>query len=159
MYANNAGTGYANANIFYLFLGAQQQWGINTGGAVQTSTLPIIFTNVFLAVASTSTEWCCPGCSATNTTVTTRAYQSNRPDVAQPNDVNWIVIGCQPQWGYCSSRTATFPIPFPTAALFVVAIPKTTSTSATATGAEYLGTTSVNLYLHGTSGWYFVGGH
>ena len=138
---------------------AFKQWGINTGGAVQTSTLPIIFTNVFLAVASTSTEWCCPGCSATNTTVTTRAYQSNRPDVAQPNDVNWIVIGCQPQWGYSSSRTATFPIPFPTAALFVVAIPKTTSTSATATGAEYLGTTSVNLYLHGTSGWYFVGGH
>lgn len=78
---------------------AFKQWGINTGGAVQTSTLPIIFTNVFLAVASTSTEWCCPGCSATNTTVTTRAYQSNRPDVAQPNDVNWIVIGCQPQWG------------------------------------------------------------
>ena len=70
------------------------QWGINTGGAVQTSTLPITFTNVFLAVASTSTEWCCPGCSATNTTVTTRAYQSNRPDVAQPNDVSWIVIGC-----------------------------------------------------------------
>lgn len=63
------------------------------------------------------------------------------------------------QWGYCSSRKATFPIPFPTAALFIVAIPKTTSTSATASGAEYLGTTSVNLYLHGTSGWYFVGGH
>lgn len=72
----------------------------------------------------------------------------------------WIAIGsAQPQWGYCSSRTATFPIPFPTAARFIVAIPKTTSTSATATGAEYLGTTSVNLYLHGTSGWYFVGGH
>lgn len=66
---------------------------------------------------------------------------------------------CLIQWGYCSSRTATFPIPFPTAALFIVAVPKTTSTSATATGAEYLGTTSVNLYLHGTSGWYFVGGH
>lgn len=63
------------------------------------------------------------------------------------------------QWGYCSSRTATFPIPFPASALFIVAVPKTTSTSATATGAEYLGTTSVNLYLHGTSGWYFVGGH
>ena len=42
---------------------------------------------------------------------------------------------------------------------FYVFVPKTTSTSATATGAEYLGTTSVNLYLHGTSGWYFVGGH
>lgn len=112
MYANNAGTGYANANIFYLFLGAQQQWGINTGGAVRTSTLPIPFTNVFLAVASTSSEWCCPGCSATNTTVTTRAYQSNRPDVAQPNDVNWIIIGCQPQWGKISNNRADFPIAF-----------------------------------------------
>lgn len=91
---------------------AQQQWGINTGGAVRTSTLPIPFTNVFLAVASTSSEWCCPGCSATNTTVTTRAYQSNRPDVAQPNDVNWIIIGCQPQWGYSNSTGVTFPIAF-----------------------------------------------
>ena len=80
-----------------------KQWGINTGGAVRTSTLPIPFTNVFLAVASTSSEWCCPGCSATNTTVTTRAYQSNRPDVAQLNDVNWIIIGCQPQWGINSA--------------------------------------------------------
>lgn len=117
MYANNAGTGYTNANIFYLFLGAQQQWGINTGGAVRTSTLPIPFTNVFLAVASTSSEWCCPGCSATNTTVTTRAYQSNRPDVAQPNDVNWIIIGCQPQWGKSTGQTTTFPISFTVSAL------------------------------------------
>ena len=93
-----------------------KQWGINTGGAVRTSTLPIPFTNVFLAVASTSSEWCCPGCSATNTTVTTRAYQSNRPDVAQPTDVNWIIIGCQPQWGkYTNSgndRVITYPIAF-----------------------------------------------
>lgn len=156
---NIGASGGGSGKYWCAFGVAQQQWGINTGGAVRTSTLPIPFTNVFLAVASTSSEWCCPGCSATNTTVTTRAYQSNRPDVAQPNDVNWIIIGCQPQWGYCSLRTATFPIPFPTAALFIVAVPKTTSTSATATGAEYLGTTSVNLYLHGTSGWYFVGGH
>lgn len=89
-----------------------KQWGINTGGAVRTSTLPIPFTNVFLAVASTSSEWCCPGCSATNTTVTTRAYQSNRPDVAQPNDVNWIIIGCQPQWGIISNNKAIFPLVF-----------------------------------------------
>lgn len=89
-----------------------KQWGINTGGAVRTSTLPIPFTNVFLAVASTSSEWCCPGCSATNTTVTTRAYQSNRPDVAQPNDVNWIIIGCQPQWGMNIHGWVIFPIPF-----------------------------------------------
>ena len=95
---------------------AIEQWGINTGGAVRTSTLPIPFTNVFLAVASTSSEWCCPGCSATNTTVTTRAYQSNRPDVAQPNDVNWIIIGCQPQWGIKTEPygLVTFPISFQT---------------------------------------------
>lgn len=90
---------YTFTGLGYLAVCWQKQWGINTGGAVRTSTLPIPFTNVFIAVASTSSEWCCPGCSATNTTVTTRAYQSNRPDVAQPNDVNWIIIGCQPQWG------------------------------------------------------------
>lgn len=107
--ANFIGSSYVSC----VGIGCQPQWGINTGGAVRTSTLPIPFTNVFLAVASTSSEWCCPGCSATNTTVTTRAYQSNRPDVAQPNDVNWIIIGCQPQWG--TNRTNgiySFPIPF-----------------------------------------------
>ena len=101
--------------IFTGLLQRCKQWGINTGGAVRTSTLPIPFTNVFLAVASTSSEWCCPGCSATNTTVTTRAYQSNRPDVAQPNDVNWIIIGCQPQWGFTNNTGRpyiTFPFKF-----------------------------------------------
>lgn len=86
------------------------------------------------------------------------SYARIHPD----GDLGYSVIAickAQQQWGYCSSRTATFPIPFPASALFIVAVPKTTSTSATATGAEYLGTTSVNLYLHGTSGWYFVGGH
>ena len=97
---NIGASGGGSGKYWCAFGVAQQQWGINTGGAVRTSTLPIPFTNVFLAVASTSSEWCCPGCSATNTTVTTRAYQSNRPDVAQPNDVNWIIIGCQPQWGF-----------------------------------------------------------
>lgn len=86
------------------------------------------------------------------------SYARIHPD----GDLGYSVIAickAQQQWGHCSSRTATFPIPFPASALFIVAVPKTTSTSATATGAEYLGTTSVNLYLHGTSGWYFVGGH
>lgn len=159
MYANNAGTGYANANIFYLFLGAQPQWGENVGGGGQTVSLPISFEVAFTAVVSADSSWCNASCHITTTTITTMNYQSNRPDIAQAGPVQWLAIGIQPQWGYCSSRTATFPIPFPTAALFIVAVPKTTSTSATATGAEYLGTTSVNLYLHGTSGWYFVGGH
>ena len=117
---------YTFTGLGYLAVCWQKQWGINTGGAVRTSTLPIPFTNVFLAVASTSSEWCCPGCSATNTTVTTRAYQSNRPDVAQPNDVNWIIIGCQPQWGYQTVHgtnpvTYDLPIPFEEAP-FTVAI-------------------------------------
>lgn len=44
MYANNAGTGYANANIFYLFLGAQQQWGMTVKQAT-TFTYPIAFSS------------------------------------------------------------------------------------------------------------------
>lgn len=52
MYVNNSGTGYANANIFYLFLGAQQQWGENVGGGGQTVSLPISFEVAFTAVVS-----------------------------------------------------------------------------------------------------------
>lgn len=44
MYANNAGTGYANANIFYLFLGAQPQWGYAGGSR---GTFPIAFGQFF----------------------------------------------------------------------------------------------------------------
>ena len=120
---------YTFTGLGYLAICWQKQWGINTGGAVQTSTLPIIFTNVFLAVASTSTEWCCPGCSATNTTVTTRAYQSNRPDVAQPNDVNWIVIGCQPQWG-TSLSPIIFSISFSNTMYTILQMPQSASASA-----------------------------
>lgn len=123
-----------------------KQWGINTGGAVRTSTLPIPFTNVFLAVASTSSEWCCPGCSATNTTVTTRAYQSNRPDVAQPNDVNWIIIGCQPQWGKPTVRgNNIFPIPFPNSALAI--------TSAGIGGWHTVDVSIVNNNSYSVLGW------
>ena len=47
MYANNAGTGYANANIFYLFLGAQQQWGYSTVGS---GAWALKFNGVYTAV-------------------------------------------------------------------------------------------------------------
>ena len=50
MYANNAGTGYANANIFYLFLGAQQQWGFIARNANTTFTFPIMFTTLYAAM-------------------------------------------------------------------------------------------------------------
>lgn len=53
MYANNAGTGYANANIFYLFLGAQPQWGV--GAASTNIMLPIPYTKVkFITLATSS---------------------------------------------------------------------------------------------------------
>lgn len=155
MYANNAGTGYANANIFYLFLGAQQQWGFTADS--MSILFPMAFSSTSYILLSDIQV------TSGGNILAAYIYQNTKTisgaNFAYSYRRNWIAIGCQPQWGYSSSRTATFPIPFPTAALFVVAIPKTTSTSATATGAEYLGTTSVNLYLHGTSGWYFVGGH
>lgn len=137
---------YTFTGLGYLAICWQKQWGINTGGAVRTSTLPIPFTNVFLAVASTSSEWCCPGCSATNTTVTTRAYQSNRPDVAQPNDVNWIIIGCQPQWGKPTVRgNNIFPIPFPNSALAI--------TSAGIGGWHTVDVSIVNNNSYSVLGW------
>ena len=53
MYANNAGTGYANANIFYLFLGAQPQWVICSN---QKMVYPIPFTEV-LAFSKTNEHY------------------------------------------------------------------------------------------------------
>lgn len=100
MYANNAGTGYANANIFYLFLGAQPQWGENVGGGGQTVSLPISFEVAFTAVVSADSSWCNASCHITTTTITTMNYQSNRPDIAQAGPVQWLAIGIQPQWGF-----------------------------------------------------------
>lgn len=148
-----------------LLQASNKQWGKSTStGEYVTHTFPIKFTVIPIVVAGALTS----NTSGNTGSQSNPCYRS----ITVSNFVfcmydnargyagsTYIAIGYQLQWGYSSSRTATFPIPFPTAALFVVAIPKTTSTSATATGAEYLGTTSVNLYLHGTSGWYFVGGH
>ena len=54
MYANNAGTGYANANIFYLFLGAQQQWGTCGSGI---NNLPLSFNEkIFICVVTDITS-------------------------------------------------------------------------------------------------------
>lgn len=54
MYANNAGTGYANANIFYLFLGAQPQWGTCGSGI---NNLPLSFNEkIFICVVTDITS-------------------------------------------------------------------------------------------------------
>lgn len=89
MYANNAGTGYANANIFYLFLGAQQQWGVNIHGWV---TFPITFVKFRRLVTN----------HQGNVFMDSKARESNTLsgftlDVADNSDQNkdaqWIAIG------------------------------------------------------------------
>lgn len=67
-----------------------------------------------------------------------------------------IFLSDSEQWGYCTGRQATFPVSFINAAYSIVAIPNTTSTSATATGAANLSKTGSGLYLHGSIGWYVV---
>ena len=89
MYANNAGTGYANANIFYLFLGAQPQWGMNIHGWV---TFPITFVKFRRLVTN----------HQGNVFMDSKARESNTLsgftlDVADNSDQNkdaqWIAIG------------------------------------------------------------------
>ena len=89
MYANNAGTGYANANIFYLFLGAQPQWGMNIHGWV---IFPIPFTKFRRLVTN----------HQGNVFMDSKARESNTLsgftlDVADNSDQNkdaqWIAIG------------------------------------------------------------------
>lgn len=76
-------------------------------------------------------------------------------NLAQNGYVKWD-IGLILQWGYCNGRQAIFPVSFVNAAYSIVAIPNTTSASATATGAANLSKTGSSLYLHGSIGWYVV---
>ena len=110
MYANNAGTGYANANIFYLFLGAQQQWGAS-GYAV---TFPIAFNVVYNVLSIPQTT------ASTSNAYWGRFYITaltkngfNVSDTGAGSN-RWIAIGsAQQQWGYGNSEsTQTFPIKF-----------------------------------------------
>lgn len=88
MYANNAGTGYANANIFYLFLGAQQQWGKISNNRAD---FPIAFTNfcsaatLFIRGSGTGTWY------GDNANVTLTGLSCITPDYVLNG--NFIVIG------------------------------------------------------------------
>lgn len=77
----------------YGLRGVAKQWGKTVGGGSQTVSLPISFDVAFTAVATAGSHWCNPGCVLTNTSITTTAYQSNRPEVAQPDPVFWIACG------------------------------------------------------------------
>ena len=86
MYANNAGTGYANANIFYLFLGAQQQWGMNRTNGIYS--FPIPFTEAL----------CCFGGGGAGSGYYDNASAYSNTQVYVYSDgssrfVSWIAIG------------------------------------------------------------------
>ena len=117
MYANNAGTGYANANIFYLFLGAQPQWGYQTvhGTNPVTYDLPIPFEEAPFTVAiSTGNSGNHASCGGfTKTTIVLRAGTT----AGVWDTVGFFIIGCQLQWGFIArnaNTTFTFPIMFTT---------------------------------------------
>lgn len=86
MYANNAGTGYANANIFYLFLGAQPQWGTNRTNGIYS--FPIPFTEAL----------CCFGGGEAGSGYYDNASAYSNTQVRVYSDgssrfVSWIAIG------------------------------------------------------------------
>ena len=114
MYANNAGTGYANANIFYLFLGAQQQWGLGN----PSINFPIAFPKECFIAAITRAAG-----NYEHSIVITTKNKTNLSWICKGYDnsagntyANWLALGCQLQWGkYTNSgndRVITYPIAF-----------------------------------------------
>lgn len=114
MYANNAGTGYANANIFYLFLGAQPQWGLGN----PSINFPIAFPKECFIAAITRAAG-----NYEHSIVITTKNKTNLSWICKGYDnsagntyANWLALGCQLQWGkYTNSgndRVITYPIAF-----------------------------------------------
>ena len=111
MYANNAGTGYANANIFYLFLGAQQQWGYLQKQA-EKWIYPIPVLEAFIA-----TKTCI---SNNHSAAGYVGYWTWDKDITTEYAYSWnnypsycFMIGkVQQQWGL-GNPSINFPIAFP----------------------------------------------
>lgn len=110
MYANNAGTGYANANIFYLFLGAQQQWGFTNNTGRPYITFPFKFSNVFTAISCI----CHNGSpSEANTVYNVSISGMNIGASGGGSGKYWCAFGvAQQQWGVNIHGWVTFPITF-----------------------------------------------
>lgn len=110
MYANNAGTGYANANIFYLFLGAQPQWGFTNNTGRPYITFPFKFSNVFTAISCI----CHNGSpSEANTVYNVSISGMNIGASGGGSGKYWCAFGvAQQQWGIISNNKAIFPLVF-----------------------------------------------
>lgn len=121
MYANNAGTGYANANIFYLFLGAQQQWGFTLFEPATYKnvnfTLPLAVNGTFCAFStgydvkgSTFLWHSMSHFNNINVGVTGFVFDSRYTFTG----LGYLAICWQKQWGYGNSEsTQTFPVKYP----------------------------------------------
>ena len=111
MYANNAGTGYANANIFYLFLGAQPQWGLGN----PSINFPIAFPKECFIAAITRAAG-----NYEHSIVITTKNKTNLSWICKGYDnsagntyANWLALGCQLQWGVgAASTNIMLPIPY-----------------------------------------------
>ena len=124
MYANNAGTGYANANIFYLFLGAQPQWGFTVFDPVYYKnvnfTLPLSVNGTFCAFStgydakgSTFLWHSMSHFNNVNVGVTGFVFDSRYTFTG----LGYLAVCWQKQWGFIArnaNTTFTFPIMFTT---------------------------------------------
>ena len=110
MYANNAGTGYANANIFYLFLGAQQQWGFTNNTGRPYITFPFKFSNVFTAISCI----CHNGSpSEANTVYNVSISGMNIGASGGGSGKYWCAFGvAQQQWGYSTVGSGAWALKF-----------------------------------------------
>ena len=119
MYANNAGTGYANANIFYLFLGAQPQWGFTVFDPAYYKnvnfTLPLSVNGTFCAFStgydakgSTFLWHSMSHFNNVNVGVTGFVFDSRYTFTG----LGYLAVCWQKQWGIISNNKAIFPLVF-----------------------------------------------
>lgn len=115
MYANNAGTGYANANIFYLFLGAQPQWGyyVESQNPTDYRYWSIPFTSHYITMATKTyyepKEEAVPWLVGIDMQKFICGYGAN---FIGSSYVSCVGIGCQLQWGTCGSGINNLPLSF-----------------------------------------------
>lgn len=115
MYANNAGTGYANANIFYLFLGAQPQWGyyVESQNPTDYRYWSIPFTSHYITMATKTyyepKEEAVPWLVGIDMQKFICGYGAN---FIGSSYVSCVGIGCQLQWGYSTVGSGAWALKF-----------------------------------------------
>ena len=136
MYANNAGTGYANANIFYLFLGAQPQWGyyVESQNPTDYRYWSIPFTSHYITMATKTyyepKEEAVPWLVGIDMQKFICGYGAN---FIGSSYVSCVGIGCQLQWGTCGSGINNLPLSF-NEKIFICVVTDITSSTTSSDG-------------------------